>query len=281
MSDSSAAAQPTVGFIGAGNMATALFEGMIAKKVVSADRVIASDTFAPLLAKHEAALKIRTTQSTAAVAAFADVVFIAVKPAGVPAVLAELAPALDVARHLVVSVCAGVTCASLAAGLPAGARVVRVMPNTPSLVGAGAAAFAPGAHASRADLALVLRLLSAVGLAVEVGEKDLDAVTGLSASGPAFVFQFIEALADGGVRAGLPRATASALAVQTVLGSALMVQRTGAHPAVLKDQVASPGGTTIAGVHALERGGLRAAVIGAVVAATERAEEMGRPVAKL
>jgi len=271
----------SVGFIGAGNMATALFEGMLKKGVAIASKVIASDPSAACLEKHSKSLGIRTTQRNTEVATFADVIFVAVKPNVVPAVLRDISPAIDVKRHLVVSVCAGVTCTTFANDLPDGARIVRVMPNTPALVGAGAAAFALGAHASASDADLVKELLSATGVAVQVSEKELDAVTGLSGSGPAYVFQFIEALSDGGVRAGLPRPTAHALAVQTVLGSALMVQQTGLHPGVLKDQVTSPGGTTITGVHALEDGGMRGTVISAVLAATKRAEELGKPAAKL
>src|SRR5205085_12476308 len=149
-------------------------------------------------------------------------------------------------------------------------------PNTPCLVSASAAGFSPSASATTDDVSLVERLLNAVGRAYRVPEHLLDAVTGLSGSGPAFVYVMIEALSDGGVRVGLPRDVATALAAQTVLGSAKMVLETGEHPGVLKDQVTSPGGTTIAGLHALERGGLRAALIDAVVAATERSTELGR-----
>ena len=164
----------------------------------------------------------------------------------------------------------------LADGLGLAARIVRVMPNTPCLVGASASGFAPGPTATAEDAALVERLFGAVGKAVRVPEHLLDAVTGLSGSGPAFVYVMIEALADGGVRVGLPRDVALALAAQTVLGSAKMVLETGQHPGALKDAVASPGGTTIAGLHALERAGIRAGLMDAVEAATKRAEELGK-----
>jgi len=160
--------------------------------------------------------------------------------------------------------------------LPAGARVIRVMPNTPALVGAGASAFAAGRHATPADAELAGRLLSAVGLALPVKETLLDAVTGLSGSGPAYAYQFIEALSDGGVAAGLPRDVATKLAAQTVLGAARMVLETGLHPGLLKDQVTSPGGTTIEGLHELEKGRLRGTVMSAVRAATERSKKLGQ-----
>ena len=160
--------------------------------------------------------------------------------------------------------------------LPPGARVIRVMPNTPALVGAGAAGYALGKHATAADGELAQKLLSAVGLALPVKESLLDAVTGLSGSGPAYVYQFIEALSDGGVAAGLPREVATKLAAQTVLGGAKMVLETGLHPGVLKDQVTSPGGTTIEGVHELEKGGLRATVISAVRVAAEKSKRLAQ-----
>ena len=159
--------------------------------------------------------------------------------------------------------------------LPARARVIRVMPNTPALIGASASAFACGKSATKPDAALVQRLLSAVGIAVEVKEPLLDAVTGLSGSGPAYVYQFIEALSDGGVASGLPRDLATKLAAQTVMGAAKMVLETGEHPGALKDAVASPGGTTIEGIHELEKGRLRGTVMNAVRAATEKSRKLG------
>jgi pyrroline-5-carboxylate reductase len=180
-------------------------------------------------------------------------------------------------RPLLVSVAAGVSLQAIGdrLGVP-GARLVRVMPNTPCLVGASASAYCPSAGATPEDCRLVDRLFNAVGRAVPVPEKLLDAVTGLSGSGPAFVFVIIEALSDGGVRMGLPRDLATQLAAQTVLGSAKLLLESGLHPGVLKDMVASPAGTTIAGLHALERGGLRAALIDAVEAATRRSAELGK-----
>jgi pyrroline-5-carboxylate reductase len=176
--------------------------------------------------------------------------------------------------QLIVSIAAGISLKTLADGLGSGCRIIRVMPNTPCLVGCGASAYSRGPHATEQDAQLVQRLLSNVGTAVEVPEKLLDAVTGLSGSGPAYVYQIIEALSDGGVRMGLPRETATRLAAQTVLGAAQMVLSTGQHPGALKDAVTSPGGTTIAGLHALERGGLRGTLMDAVEAATQRAKEL-------
>jgi pyrroline-5-carboxylate reductase len=203
------------------------------------------------------------------------VLVLAVKPQNLTPLLSEIR-ATTAARHLVVSIVAGATLRQLADGLGQERRLVRVMPNTPCLLGASASAYAPGPTATPDDARLVDRLLNAVGRAFLVPEKLLDAVTGLSASGPAFVYVVIEALSDGGVKMGLPRDVATALAAQTVLGAARMVLETGLHTGALKDMVASPGGTTIAGLHALERGGLRAALMDAVEAATRRATELGK-----
>ncbi len=214
-------------------------------------------------------------RKTDQVATQQDVLFLAVKPQQIAQALGNLRGKVGPGK-LVVSIAAGVRLATLAEGLGNTAvPLVRVMPNTPCLVGQGASAYCLGSHATEEHGRLVKQLLEAVGIAFPVDEKLLDAVTGLSGSGPAFVYVMIEALSDGGVRMGLPRNVATALAAQTVRGAAEMVLRTGEHPGVLKDRVTSPGGTTIAGIQALEAGGLRAALMAAVEAAARRSAELG------
>ena len=262
-----------IGFIGAGQMATALAQGFV-KAGWASGRITASDPIAETRERFARATGCRTTADNREAAAGADVLFLAVKPQQMAAVLAELQGRIE-AQTLVVSIAAGVRLSRLAEGLGAQVRLVRVMPNTPCLVGQGACGYCLGPQATAADGATVKRLLEAVGQAHQVDEKLMDAVTGLSGSGPAFVYVMIEALSDAGVKAGLPRAAAAALAAQTVAGAAAMVLATGEHPAVLKDRVASPGGTTIAGLQALEAGGLRAALMSAVEAAARRSAELG------
>ncbi len=264
-----------VGFIGAGKMATALARGLVAAGFTSADQIVASDVFAAAREHFVQETKSRAVASNAEVVAASQIVILAVKPQQMSGVLADLKGHVT-PQHLVISIAAGVPLKSLMAGLGEQTRLVRVMPNTPCLVGASASGFAIGGAATNEDATLVEQLLSAVGVAVSVDEKLLDAVTGLSGSGPAYVYQIIEALSDGGVRVGLPRDVATKLAAQTVLGAAKMVLETGEHPGALKDAVTSPGGTTIAGLHALERGGLRAALMNAVEAATNRSKELGQ-----
>lgn len=264
-----------IGFVGAGQMARALARGFVAAGLARPNQIVACD---PAASAREAFQReiagARLVTTSADVLAAAPLVFLAVKPQHMPEVL-DLMRGHVGPEHLLVSVAAGVTLGQLCAGLGTG-RVIRVMPNTPALVGVGAAAYALGPAASAEDAQRVERLLGAVGLAVRVEEPLLDAVTGLSGSGPAFVYLVIEALSDGGVRAGLPRAVATALAAQTVRGAAEMVLQTGEHPGVLKDRVASPGGTTIAGLHVLEERGVRGALMAAVLAAAQRSAELGR-----
>ena len=263
----------TVGFIGAGQMATALAKGFLAAGTLSPDSIVACDVMPDAGHRFVERTGTRLAASNRDVASQANVLFLAVKPQQMLHVLADLRDVIH-NEHLIVSIAAGVSLKTMAAGLSHEARLIRVMPNTPCLVGCGASAFSRGAHATDDDAALVQRLMSNVGIAVEVPEKLLDAVTGLSGSGPAYVYQIIEALSDGGVRMGLPRDTATKLAAQTVLGAAQMVLSTGQHPGSLKDAVTSPGGTTIAGLHELERGGLRGVLMNAVEAATNRAREL-------
>ncbi len=261
-------------FLGTGNMAEALLKGLLRDGTVEPDEIVCSEPRPERREEIADRYGVEVTADNRAAAALADLIVLSVKPQVIDALLTEIAPALD-ARALVISIAAGVPIAALARRLPAGARIVRTMPNTPALVGAGAPALARGPHATDADLTVARSLFEAVGTAVVVEEPLLDAVTGLSGSGPAFVFLAIEALADGGVKAGLPRAAALALAAQTVMGAARLVLETGKHPGELKDQVTSPGGTTIAGVHALESRGFRAALIEAVDAAARRSRELG------
>jgi pyrroline-5-carboxylate reductase len=262
-----------VGFLGAGRMATTLARSWVQADLVPPSHCRASDPLATARQTFTAETGCPATADNVAVAAESDVLVLAVKPQAMAALLAEIRGVIR--SPLVVSIAAGITLRQLSQGLAKPCRLVRVMPNTPCLVGASASAYTPGERATAEDVAVVDRLLNAVGRAFQLPEHLLDAVTGLSASGPAFVYLVIEALSDGGVRVGLPRDVSTALAAQTVLGAAKMVLETGLHPGALKDMVASPGGTTIAGLHALERGGVRGALMDAVEAATRRSEELG------
>ena len=265
---------PRIGFVGAGRMAAALARGWVAAGLTTSERITASDPLPAARERFAAETGVHPSADNKEVLLGSDIVFLSVKPQTMVGVLAELALVLR-PSHLVVSIAAGITLRQLQATLGTDCRLVRVMPNTPCLVGASAAGYTPAASATDEDIALVDRLLNAVGRAFPLPENLLDAVTGLSASGPAFVAVVVEALADGGVRMGLPRDVALSLAAQTVMGTGKMIQEAGLHPAQLKDMVASPGGTSIAGLHALERGGLRAALMDAVEAATRRATELG------
>ncbi|MFO0935684.1 MAG: pyrroline-5-carboxylate reductase [Gemmataceae bacterium] len=268
-------APQAIGFLGAGQMATALAKGWCAAGLIDVSRSRASDPIAPARQAFQTSLGIATFATNAEVVPHVELIVLAVKPQAMGGVLAEIKPLIG-PRHLIVSIAAGVTISQLSEALGSSTRIIRVMPNTPCLVGASAAGIAAGAQASADDAALVKSLFTAVGVAHLVPEYQLDAVTGLSGSGPAYVYVMIEALADGGVRAGLPREVALALAAQTVLGSAKMVLETKQHPGALKDAVASPGGTTIAGLHALEQAGFRGALMDAVLAASNRARELGQ-----
>jgi pyrroline-5-carboxylate reductase len=269
------AAKLTIGFLGAGKMATALARGFVRAGLTTPNRVLASDPIASARTAFAHETKAKLLASNRQVVPAARVIVLSVKPDQVAAVLAEVRD-LFTREHLLISIAAGVPLARLEGGLAAGARVIRVMPNTPALVGASASAYALGKSATPADGECAQRLFSAVGVAFPVKESLLDAVTGLSGSGPAYVYQFIEALSDGGVASGLPRDLATKLAAQTVLGSAKMVLETGAHPGALKDAVTSPGGTTIEGLHELEQGKLRGTVMSAVRAATEKSKKLGQ-----
>jgi pyrroline-5-carboxylate reductase len=269
----------TIGFIGAGQMARALGAGLV-QHGVAASNIYAYDVSTEAVVVFlDDVPESNTAFSAAEIVKSSDVVVLAVKPQQLPGVLADMRSHVS-PKNLIISIAAGVRLAQIGDQLldphnPQPLRLARVMPNTPCLVGQSASGYCLGDHATEKDARLIDKLLTAVGLAVRVEEKLLDAVTGLSGSGPAFVYVMIEALSDGGVRMGLPRDVALKLAAQTVRGAAEMVLATGDHPAVLKDRVASPGGTTIAGLQALEDGGFRSAIIAAVEAATNRSLELG------
>jgi len=255
-------------------MAAALAAGLIRAGFTTADQIVGSDV-APESRDHFTKTSgARAIASNIEAVKDADIVVLAVKPHHLKHILTELNHYLT-GRHLIVSIAAGISIETMCSVLGHDRRIVRVMPNTPCLVGESASAYCVGGTATPADGELISAMFSAVGVALPVAEHLIDAVTGLSGSGPAYVFLMIEALSDGGVRMGLPRDVATRLAAQTLLGAAKMVLDTRQHPGVLKDAVASPGGTTIAGLHALESGKLRGTLIDAVVAAAQRARELG------
>lgn len=269
---------PVVGFIGAGQMARALAGGFVEKNILPAGSIIAAD------AKEEAVIGFceriagaRTAPSNVALVTAADVVFLAVKPQNMADVFAELKSATDqaasIASTLFVSIVAGLRSDRLADALST-ERIVRVMPNTPCLIGQGMSAYAARAGVSAEDVAFVQRLLESVGDAVAIDESQLDAVTGLSGSGPAFVYQVLEAMIEGGIESGLDAEIANRLAVQTVLGAAMMLRETGETPKILTDRVASPNGTTVAGLRVLAENQAKSAITAAVLAATDRSREL-------
>ena len=262
------------GFLGSGKMASALVKGAVQSGAINPGQICISDGVSSAAEALSREAGVRAVSGNRALCDASDVLVLCVKPNDALDALRDLGEALS--GKLLISIVAGLSIASLQEAAGKGARVVRVMPNTPALIHKGAAAYAMGADAIEADAAATEKLFGAVGTICRVKEALLDVVTGLSGSGPAFAYLVIEALADGGVLMGLPRDLALQLAAQTVAGSAEMVLQTGQHPAALRDMVTSPGGTTIAGVEALENGGARAALLGAVRAATERARELGK-----
>jgi pyrroline-5-carboxylate reductase len=264
----------TVGLIGAGNMAEALIAGLLHANLVVRARLLASDVDRSRLTWIDRTYGIRTTIGNRTVAEEADILVLAVEPQILDEVLAEIAGAVG-RESLIVSVAAGYPIARIARGLPGVRKIVRSMPNTPSIVRQGVTAVAYGDHLAPTDVADIRALFESIGQLVKVEERWLDAVTGLSGSGPAYVYVMIEALADGGVKMGLPREAAQLLAAQSLLGAARLFLDSREHPALLKDRVASPGGTSIAGLQELEEGGLRAALMSAVEAAAQRSYELG------
>jgi pyrroline-5-carboxylate reductase len=265
---------PKIAFLGSGNMATALIRGALERGGFSPAQIAVTDVRSEARDALVSSHGVLGARSNPEAVKFADVIVLAVKPQILPQVLSEIAPHLE-PNKLVLSIVAGVAISRLSLMLTGHDRVVRAMPNTPVLVGEGATALTKGPGASEEDYERAVTLFASTGLVVRVEERLMDAVTGLSGSGPAYVFVAIEALADAGVRAGLGREVAIKLAAQTLLGAAKMVLETGEHPAKLKDQVTSPGGTTIEAIAALERAGFRNALIEAVNASALRARELG------
>ncbi len=263
-----------IAVLGAGNMGGALVRGMLKATWAKPENLVATTRRSERAGDLAKELGIEAHTDNRRAAEGADVIILAVKPQILPAVLEQIRPVVPAGR-LVISIAAGISTATIEAALP-GAVVVRTMPNLPVHVDAGATAFCFGQNATAENGETVNAILESVGLAVEVDEYLMDAVTGLSGTGPMYVFQFIEGLCDAGVKVGLSREVATKLVLQTVLGAAKMALATGEHPAQLKDRVTSPGGTAITGLHVMERGGLRAILIDAVEAATKRSEELGR-----
>jgi pyrroline-5-carboxylate reductase len=264
-----------VGFLGAGNMGEALIKGLLKTGIVSPESIFAADVKLERLQQLDKLYGIRVVSDNRTLVKQVDVVILAVKPQILAPVLREVAPVVTL-KKLVISLAAGVSTSTLRSLLPKGVRLIRTMPNTPALVLEGATALARADGLQPGDLETAQEIFEAVGTVVVLEEELLDAVTGLSGSGPAYIALVIEALADGGVKMGLDRTTAMVLAAHTVLGAAKLLIETGAHPGQLKDMVTSPGGTAIAGIAALEEGGVRRTLINAVERATLRSRELGR-----
>lgn len=263
-----------IGFIGGGNMAEAFIKGLL-KGGYAATDLLVSEPAAARRTFLTSTYGVATNDDNLEVVNNSAIIILAIKPQIAAHVVSGLAPAFT-PEKLLISILAGVATATLEKLLGQTPRVVRAMPNTPALVGFGAAGLCRGRYSREEDLLLAQQLFSTFGTASIVSEEQLDAVTGLSGSGPAYIFTVIEALADGGVQEGLPRDIALALATQTVLGAAQLVKESGEHPALLRDKVCSPGGTTIAAVQILEEKGLRAALMAAVAAAANRSRELGK-----
>ncbi len=268
----------TIGFIGAGNMAEAMLRGLLRGNDFAPAQISASGPRQERVQELRDKYGINATTDNH-VPASAEIVVLSVKPQIMSRVLDEVGKTIS-PDAMVISIAAGVPVSAIQSRLASGMRVIRAMPNTPALVDAAATAIAGGEHASESDLADAKRIFDAIGLTVILDESQLDAVTGLSGSGPAYVFLILEALSDAGVKVGLSRRTAQLLAAQTLLGSAKMLLETNEHPGRLKDMVTSPGGTAITGLHTLEHGGVRTTLMNAVEAATRRSRELGEAMLK-
>jgi pyrroline-5-carboxylate reductase len=269
-----------IGFIGSGNMAEALVSGLVLSKAAKPENIICSDIYEDQLSSVKKKYQVNITTDNCEVAKASEIVVFSTKPQILGAVLKETASVLDTSK-LVISIAAGVPLAAIASGLRKELRLIRVMPNICAFVKESATAIAAGEYASKDDIALARAIFDSVGKTVFIQENILmDAFTGLSGSGPAYIFTIIDAMADAGVKMGLSRKDSLFLSTQTVLGSAKLLMESGEHPGQLKDRVASPGGTAIAGIHTLEQGGLRTTLINAVEAATQRSKELGEMMVK-
>ncbi len=272
-----------LGFIGGGNMAEAMVNGLITASFIEARNILVSDPILERLEYMHSEYKVRTTSDNRELVQKSDILVIAVKPQSVKKILKNFADLVD-GEKLIVSVAAGVPISLIEEILDGKSEkkvpVVRTMPNTPALVQEGVTAICRSEHVTKTEMKIVHRIFEAIGRTVDVEEGHIDAVTGLSGSGPAYIFMIIEALSDAGVKMGLSREVANILTVQTVLGSAKLARESGKHPGELKDMVTSPGGTTISGLHALEEGGLRTTLMNAVENATRRSMALGKTSAK-
>lgn len=262
-----------IAIIGGGKMGSIIAQGLISRKIISKKDITVTDIDEARRKFISSRMGLHASGENKETAKNADIVILAVKPQNMAQTLKEITPAIDKSK-MVISIAAGITTGFVEGYLAKGVRVVRAMPNTPALAGAGATAMAKGTNSTSADIKLARAIFNAVGITVEVDEKLMDAVTGLSGSGPAYCFLIIEALADAGVQMGLPRELSLQLAAQTMLGSAILCLQGDKHPAQLKDMVTSPAGTTAAGLKVLEEGKLRATLISAVEAATKRSKEL-------
>ncbi len=269
-----------IGLIGAGNMANALIDGLLSSGAAQAGNIICSDANQRQLEIVQKKFNVATTIDNIEVINTADIIIYAIKPQIMATVLKETADYLDMSK-LVISIAAGVPLAAIESLLKKDLRLIRVMPNVAVAVREGATAIAAGDHATEADVELAMAIFNSVGKSIFLKENYLmDAVTGLSGSGPAYIFMIVDALADAGVKVGLSRKDALLLASQTILGSAKLLLETEAHPGQLKDSVTSPGGTSIVGLHTLEKGGLRTTLINAVEMATNRSKDLGEAMIK-
>ena len=269
-----------IGFIGSGNMGEALISGLVLSKAANPENIICSDIAEDLLEEIQTKYKVSTTTDNIEVAKKSEIVIYATKPQILGSVLKETAPALDQSK-LIISIAAGVPLAAIAAGLQKELRLIRVMPNICAFVKESATAIAAGEYASKEDVALARAIFDSVGITVFIQENVLmDAFTGLSGSGPAYIFTIVDAMADAGVKMGLSRKDSLLLSTQTILGSAKLLLESKEHPGQLKDRVASPGGTAIAGIHTLEQGGLRTTLMNAVESASKRSKELGEMMVK-